>query len=63
MSDPIEPIDAWRERNWGCRGACPCGDPVFLADTESWETPRCFDCWVRLGEPKWEPKTEHPVQT
>lgn len=35
--------------------ACPCGG-IMLADTEDWDVPRCFDCWVALGEPKYEPK-------
>ena len=54
MTQPID-IDAWRKKHWGQPGSCPCGDPILLADTEDWKAPRCFDCWVALGEPAAEP--------
>jgi hypothetical protein len=41
----VDTIDEWRARHWGQPGACPCGDPIILADTEDWPVPLCFDCW------------------
>jgi hypothetical protein len=40
-------IDAWRAAHWGQPGACQCGDPIILADTEDWPVPLCFDCWAK----------------
>lgn len=37
--------------------ACPCGG-IMLADTEDWDVPRCFECWVAMGEPRHEPKSD-----
>jgi len=34
---------------------CPCGG-VILADTEDWETPRCYECWEKMGSPEQEPE-------
>lgn len=53
MTKPLDTIDAWRARNWGQPGACPCGDPIILADTEEWKMPRCFDCWMDISSSRW----------
>ncbi len=29
---------------------CPCGG-IILADTEDWETPLCYECWVTDDKP------------
>ena len=34
---------------------CPCGG-IILADTEDWKTPRCYECWEKLGSPEKEPE-------
>ena len=36
---------------------CPCGG-IILADTEDWNVPVCYDCYVELGEPEEEPEGE-----
>lgn len=28
---------------------CPCGNAV-VADTEDWETPLCYECWLATPE-------------
>lgn len=28
---------------------CPCGNAV-VADTEDWETPLCYECWLDTPE-------------
>ena len=28
---------------------CPCGDPIY-ANTEDWETPLCYECYIRLKD-------------
>lgn len=34
---------------------CPCGAPI-LADTEDWKIPRCYECWVEMDSPDYEPE-------
>jgi hypothetical protein len=33
---------------------CPCGG-IILADTEDWNIPRCYECYLAMGEPQKEP--------
>lgn len=34
---------------------CPCGG-IILADTEDWDIPLCYECYLEIGEPKEERK-------